>query len=157
MARKNDGQVTLYDEQTLNIGIKLYKMGEPPLELLYHLLSSRRLTSFSIIVIQTFIEDFGSFLKKNKRKTDLLFNLNPKKGIYALVCQETQVDGGFYFLRRLTGMINREKAKDIRACIVGVESTRYPVRDLLFIVMDAFVKVRETESEDERIYYKTVK
>jgi len=158
MARKSEGLVSLYDEQTLKIGIKLYEKGELPLELLYHLLSSRRLHSFSIIVIQTIMEDFGTFLKKHKRKTDLLFKLNMEKGVYALFCQETQVDGGYYFLRRLMGMIEKEeKTSDIRACIIGVESIRYPIHDLLFIVLDGFVKVREAESDEEKVYYKTVK
>jgi hypothetical protein len=158
MARKIEHQSHLYDEETLRLGIKLYEKGELPLELLYHLLSSQRLHSFSIIVIQTVMEDFGTFLKNHKRKTDLLFKLDAGKGISVLFCQETQVDGGYYFLRRLTEKINEdEKALDIRACIIGVESTRYPIHDLLFIVLDGFVRVRDAESEEEKIYYKTVK
>ena len=157
MGRKIDDKKKLYDEATLKLGMKFYSKSELPLELLYHLMSANRLHSFSIIVIQTVMKDFGSFLKKHKRKTDLLFKLDSGKGIYALFCQETQVDGGYYFLQRLSAKIEEEGVTDIRAAIVGVESTQYPIRDLMFIVLDSFVKVQMAEEEEEKIFYRTVR
>ena len=157
MGRKTDDKKKLYDEATLKLGLKFYAKSELPLEILYHLMSANRLHSFSIIVIQTVMKDFGSFLKKHKRKTDLLFKLDSAKGIYVLFCQETQVDGGFYFLQRLSAKIEEEGVSDVRASIVGVESTQYPIRDLMFIVLDSFVKVQMAEPGEEKILHRTVR
>jgi hypothetical protein len=157
MARKIEHKAELYDEQTLKLGIRLYEKGELPLELFYHMLSLRRLNSFSVIMIQAVMEDFGTFLKDHKRKSDLLFKLDASKGIYAIFCQETQVDGGYYFLQRLAKDITEKEAVDLRACIVGVESTKYPIHDLLFIILDSFVKVRDAEEKEDKIHYRTIK
>ncbi|ADV45446.1 hypothetical protein [Nitratifractor salsuginis] len=159
MPRKYDNtQVRLYDEEILKLGISLYEKGKTPLELFYYLLSARRLNSFSIIVLEAEMENLGQFLKKHKRKTDLLYELDDRREICVLFCQETQVDGGIYFLKRLAKAMHSETPTiDIRSCVLGVEGTNYPVRNLLFIVLDCFVKVHSAENEEDKILWKTVK
>lgn len=156
MARKIKNWDQLYDESTLNIGMNLYKVGELPLEFLYHLMSSRRLKSFSIIVIQAPYEGFGHFLKRQKRKTDLLYTLDKENEVHVFFCQETKVEGGYLFLKRLI-KAGQNEYPDIYASIIGIESTtKYPIKDLICFVMDGFVKTLESENEEGRIFYRTI-
>jgi len=155
MARKFKKWDQLYDEFTLKLGIRLYQEGELPLEFLYRLMSSRRLRSFSVILIHSPIEGFGDYLKRQKRKTDLLFELDKEHEAYVFFCQETKVEGGYLFLKRLLRE-GKENYPEIYASIVGVENTRYPIRDLTFIVMDGFVKAIDAETDEERVYYRSV-
>ncbi|WP_292658230.1 hypothetical protein [Nitratifractor sp.] len=156
MARKFKSWDHLYDERTLKIGIRLYQEGELPLEFLYRLMSARRLKSFSIIVIHSPVEGFGEFLKQQKRKTDLLFELDKENEVYVFFCQETKVEGGYLFLKRLI-RTGQEEFPEIYASIVGIESTQYPIRDLVFIVLDGFVKTIDAETEEGRVLYRTVR
>ena len=156
MGRKFDNWERLYDERTLKIGIRLYEEGEIPLEFLYHLISARRLKSFSIIVIHSPTERFGEFLKANKRKTDLLFELDKESEVYAFFCQETKVEGGYMFLKRLI-RVGEKNYPDIRASIVGIESAKYPIRELIFIVLDGFIKTLNAENDEDKILYRTVR
>ena len=156
MARKNEHVQWKYDDKAMELGVKFYRQSEIPLDLLYHLMRSHRLNSFSAILLHSDRVNFGEFLNKHKRKTDLLYELDGQENIYALFCQETQVDGGFYFIKRLQTLMENEGADDITAAIVGVESTVYPVKDLMFIILDTFIRARSKE-EPESVIFKTVK
>lgn len=155
MARESDGKV-IYDEDIFRMGIELYESVDVPLDIIYHLLKNKKIDGFSIILFQSDFEDFENFLKKTKRKTDFLLPVDREKQIYVMLCQETQVDGGFYFVKRLDReMQSLEEGREILAAIVGVESTRYSVRDLLFIILDTYLKV--LNDKENSIVFRTVR
>jgi len=155
MARKNERDI-IYDEEVFKMGIRLYECLEIPLDIIYHLLRNNKIQSFSAMIIQSDFEEFGTFLKETKRKTDYLFPIDEKKSVYAMLCQETQVDGGFYFIKRLDKLLkDSRKEHEIRAAIVGVESTHYSVRDLLFFVLDTYIKV--LNDEENTVSFRTIR
>jgi len=156
MARKNENRKLEYDDKAMKLGIRFYKESEIPLDLLYHLMKSKRLNTFSAIMLRSNMKNFGEFLEREKRKTDLFYELESRENIYVLFCQETQVDGGFYFIKRLKKLIDTEGGDDIHAAIIGVESTKYPVKDLMFIILDTYIRATSLETE-ENIIYRTVK
>jgi len=156
MARKNESAKVQYDETAMKLGISLYERSEVPLTLLYHLLKSKRLDSFSAIMIRSDMKEFGAFLQNQKRKTDLLFEIDPENEIYVMLCQETKVDGGFYFIKRLVREMEEKGKGRIQAGIIAVESTKYPIRDLMFIILDTYIKtVGDEEGED--ILFRTIR
>ncbi len=155
-ARKNENRKLEYDEKAMKLGFAFYERCELALELLYHLMKSKRLQSFSAILLHTELENPEEFLQRQKRKTDLLYPIDSEAKIYALLCQETQVDGGYYFIKRLTKLMEEEGNAEVHAAIVGVEGTRYPVRDLLFVILDTFMRANDPESADN-VIYRTVK
>jgi hypothetical protein len=156
MGRKSDNRKLEYDDRAMKLGVRFYRESEIPLDLLYHLMKSKRLQTFSAVMVRSDMEAFGEFLQQEKRKTDLLYPIIPEENIYALFCQETQVDGGYYFIQRLAKLIEERGADDIHAAIVGVESTKYPVKDLMFIILDTFIRATALDTR-ENIIYRTVK
>ena len=155
MARKSDSKKLIYDENIMRIGLVLYKKSEITIEILYHLMKTKRIDSFSAIIVSSKMKNLGKFLQREKRSTDLLIELDPVNNIYGMFCQETQVDGGFYFMRRLQH--HQELGKhNLYAAIIGVESTHYPYKDLLFIILDTYIKLMNSETDDT-ILFKTVK
>ena len=153
--RKSDNRTLEYDDRAMRLGVELYRQNEILMELLYHLMKTQRLHSFSAILVYSQAEGFGAFLRKHKRRTDLLYELEGCDGVYALFCQETQVDGGYYFIRRLMELMDPKSVEELRVGIVGVESTRYPLKDLIFIVLDTFIRAESPEGE--KIVFRTVK
>ena len=155
MARKNEDKI-VYDEEIFKIGIKLYEIFDVPMDIVYHMLKNGKIKSFSAIILQSDVDDFETFLKKTKRKTDYLFPIDKEKRIFAMLCQETQVDGGFYFIKRLNNVMKSgEGGEEITAAIVGVESTHYSVRDLIFFMLDTYLKV--LNDEENNISYRTIR
>ena len=158
MARKNENEnIQLrYTEEMLHLGINLYKKSEIAVDILYHLLKSRKLKAFTAIMLRSDYPDFGAFLRKHKRKTDFLFSIDEEQNVYAILCQETKVDGGVYFMRRLEReMLALDENAMMQVSVVAVESSKYSIRDLLFIVLDNYIKA--LEGEEGSIIHRTVR
>ncbi|WP_456430064.1 hypothetical protein [Nitratifractor sp.] len=142
MARKSD-EKKLYDEMTIKMLVRLCKICTDPFELFYHMLKIGRLQSFSVILLRAESEDFTEFLRRNKRKTDVLYEVEGEDDLHVVLCQETQVDGGFYFMKRLAKILEKQEMPSFRAVIVGVENTRYKIEELLFFIVDTYLKLDE--------------
>jgi len=154
MGRKSD-EIVLYDEVIFKLGMKIFEQLNLPLEMIIHLLKIGKIHSFSAIVISADIGKLGDFLKKKKRKTDLLFPIDEEKEIYAMLCQETRVDGGFYFVERLKQLLDKEDGEKMIAGILGVESVHYVTRDLVFIMLDIYLQV--LGDRENNIAFRTVR
>lgn len=147
MARKSD-EKKLYDEITIKMLVRLCKICMDPFDLFYHMLKTERLQSFSVILLRSEIDDFFEFLHENKRKTDVLYRVEGVDDLYILLCQETQVDGGFYFMKRLAKIVEESGETPFKAAIVGVENTRYGIDELLFYIIDTYLKLEENPEEN---------
>ena len=156
MRRKNDGRASLYNADELMLGINLYEKTESIIEVLYHLMKYGRLKSFSVILTHSPMDNFGDFLEKEKRDTDILIEVDAGKNVYALLCQETQVDGGYYFVRRLTQAPQKFEKNKIIATVTALESIRYDIKDVIFIILDSYLKLLEGDGKHD-IVYRTLK
>jgi hypothetical protein len=156
MRRKNDGRASLYNADELMLGINLYEKTESIIEVLYHLMKYGRLKSFSVILTHSPMDNFGDFLEKEKRDTDILIEVDAGKNVYALLCQETQVDGGYYFVRRLTQASQKFEKNKIIATVTALESIRYDIKDVIFIILDSYLKLLEGDGKHD-IVYRTLK
>ncbi len=150
MARKSD-EKKLYDEITIKMLVRLCKICMDPFDLFYHMLKTGRLQSFSVILLRSESKDFAEFLRVNKRKTDVLYGVEGEDNLYVLLCQETQVDGGFYFMKRLAKVLEEGEKPPFKAVIIGVENTRYEIEELLFFIVDTYLKLDEYP-EKEFVY-----
>jgi len=156
MRRKNDGRASLYNADELMLGINLYEKTDSIIEVLYHLMKYGRLKSFSVILTHSPMDNFGDFLEKEKRDTDILIEVDAGKNVYALLCQETQVDGGYYFVRRLTQASQKFEKNKIIATVTALESIRYDIKDVIFIILDSYLKLLEGDGKHD-IVYRTLK
>jgi len=155
--RKSELKSKIYDERVLKIGIAIHDKIEDPLQILVRLLRKRRLHSFSAILIKSDSGSFGEFMNRHKRRSDLLYTINSKAGLYVLLCQETQVDGGYYFMQRLIKVIKERGGNDtMSASVTAIESIRYEVKDVIFIVLDSFIKLFSSEKEND-VLFRTLK
>ena len=152
MTSKVDKRDLLYDEEAVKFAIALYEKGKVPLEILYELIRMGRITAFSIVVVQAEIENLNRFIHNQKRKTDLLIEIDLQEKVCVLFCQETKVDGGYYFVKRLTPMLRERGAKSVKAAILGIENTNFPLQDLIFIITDTYLKVRNSKNSIETLY-----
>ncbi|WP_456431861.1 hypothetical protein [Nitratifractor sp.] len=144
-----------YDEDILNLGIVLYEKAMIPLEIIYNLLKERRIYGFSVILVRGQEKGCGEFIRKKKRKTDYLVTIDEDRNIHCLLCQETKVDGGYHFIKRLNRELEQaDKIAAIQAGILAIEGGHYSVKNLLLLALDTFVKILNSE---ERIVFRTLR
>ena len=125
------------------------------LEMIYFLMNRGDEEAFVIILLDANGEKIGDMLQKQKRDTDILFELDTGKHIYALICQDTKVDGGYHFSERLLNVIKTAHIEAPYCIELEVRNTVHEIKYLIYksVTMLAEVKAEERYGE---ILFKTL-
>jgi len=107
---------------------------------------------FVIMLITADNIELKELLEKEKRDTDILFDVDKDESICVVICQETQVDGGYRFAERIIHNINLAKGENIYCSELEVRTTKYSSQDIIFRVVDTFIKSRQEERSGEIIF-----
>lgn len=129
------------DEVSMNLAIKLYRSSGDFLKLFDNMLKREVIESYSLILAHSKYDDLGEFIRKRKRRSDLLLEIDRDRNIYALVCSETEAGGGFYFCKRLSDALYREYEYEILASVLSIEKSILDIWDLIYDVSEPFVEL----------------
>ncbi|GEM_PF-4540500 len=155
MANKITKERELLNESMLKMSIALHSKLKNPSKLLFRMLQKYRIKSLTMVLLESSSSNLEEFIESNKRKTDLLISLTNNGKMCLVVCQDTKVDGGYYFYKRLsTKWRDNQNETKLRATILAIESTSYELWDLIFTLIDQY---RQMKLEKKLISYKTIK
>lgn len=140
-----------FNEQEIKLAVTMIDKLMTPIEVLYFLLDHRRLNSFVLILVSAEDIDTYTILQKEKRETDLLFSLGEEYGLYALLCQETKVDGGYMFAKRVANRLGEEKGNSIFCTVLEVRTTAYDIKQIIFRALETYIKAKHEGCENEII------
>ncbi|HEO98369.1 MAG: hypothetical protein JW682_08130 [Campylobacterales bacterium] len=140
-----------FNEKEIKLAVGMIDELTTPIEVLYYLLDHRRLNSFVIILVSAENIDTHRILQNEKRDTDLLFCLGEEHGIHALLCQETKVDGGYMFAKRVVNRLREEKGSSIFCTSLEVRTTTYDIKDIIFSALETYIKAKQEENAGEII------
>jgi len=147
--RKNDLKYTAKD---ITLAVNMLKELEYSIDMMLYLMNSSSENTFVLMLITADNIELKKLLEKEKRDTDMVFDIDKEKGICAVICQGTKVDGGYRFAERIIRNINLGKGENIYCAELEVRTTKYSSKDIIFRVFDAFVKAREAEKTGEIIF-----
>ncbi len=139
------------DERAMYLAVKLYDEAEKFLSLFDKMLKKGIIESYSLILTMSNYEDFGNFLDKKKRRSDLLLEIDKESNIYALICSETEVGGGYYFYKRLSDDIYRNIGEEITASVLSVEAKVPDVWELVYDVTAPFIELNFNDLKPQDI------
>ncbi|MBD3789894.1 MAG: hypothetical protein IE885_05965 [Campylobacterales bacterium] len=148
-ANRNNVQFT---EKEMKLATKIIEEIEKPVEILYYLLERQSERAFVIMLISSEDIDLLQLLKKEKRDTDLLYEIDKENDLYAMVCQETQVDGGFHFAERLMRNIILGNGRNIYCAELEIRTTKYSVRNVIIKLIDTYFEAYAKDKKDEIIF-----
>ncbi len=136
-----------YNEDQLLLGIDtIDKLGKITEMMLYFL--DKRQIKFSYILIHSDSDNFEAFLKQEKRNTDVLIPL-ANKNLFAIVCQETDIEGGYRFAERLIRLLDMEEnAKSLSCNVMTVSTTYYDVNHIIFRLLDSYHMLNAKDPDD---------
>ena len=125
------------------------------IEMIYFLMNRGDEEAFVIILLDAGGADIADLIDKQKRDTDILFELDEERHVYALVCQDTKVDGGYHFSERLLKVMRGEHI-DAPYCIeLEVRNTVHDIKYLIYKSIRMLAEVRK-ENRFGEILFKTV-
>lgn len=136
-------------ESDIKLAVKMIDELSTPMEVLYYLLDHRRINSFVFILVSANDIDTYKVLQKQKRNTDLLFKIDEGESLYALLCQETKVDGGYMFAERIIRSLAQDKASSIYCTVLEVRTNRYQIKDIIFKGLESYLNTRDEKNEGQ--------
>jgi hypothetical protein len=142
-----------FTEADIKLSLKILKKTEKPLELLYYLMKREDERPFVIMLLSAQKVDLETLLEKEKRDTDLLFQIDKDKSLYALICQETKIDGGYRFAERFHRTLKSENAEKVYSVEIEVGSTRYEIKEIIFKLIETYIKTVKNGQEGEIIFH----
>jgi hypothetical protein len=90
--RKNDLR---YRAKDITLAVNMVKELECSMDMMFYLMNSSSENTFVLMLITADHIDLKKLLEKEKRDTDLVYDIDKDESICAMICQETKVDGGY--------------------------------------------------------------
>ena len=141
-----------YTEKEINLATNMIKELEDVLDLMFYLMNSSAENNFVLMLITAENVDLKKILLKEKRATDIVYDINKEECVYAMICQETKVDGAYRFAERIIRNIRLDKGEDIYCSEIEVRTTKFSAKDVIFRVVDGFVKARQSEKSGDIVF-----
>jgi hypothetical protein len=142
-----------YTEKEIKLAVNMIKDIENTIDMMYYLMERNSENNFVLMLISANNVDLKALLKKEKRDTDIVYNVGEDECVCAMLCQETKVDGGYRFAERLINNIILDKGEDIYCAEIEVRMSKYSAKDIIFRVVDAFIKARQEKKSGEIIFH----
>ena len=122
------------------------------IDILYYLMNRGEERSFVFMLVSAKNIDLEALLTKEKRDTDILFEINPEESMYAIICQDTKIDGGYRFAQRVVRNLTLERAEDIYCTELEVRTTSYEIKYIIFKLIETYIKSKQNKKVGEIIF-----
>jgi len=141
-----------YTEKDINIAVNMIKQIKDALDLMFYLRERSQDHSFVLMLITANNMDLKKLLEYEKRDTDIVYDIDDEECICAVICQETKVDGGYRFAERIIRNILLDKGTNVYCSEIEVRTSKYSAKDVIFSVVDGFVKARQKDCSGEIVF-----
>jgi len=138
-----------FNAKEIKLAVKVLNELKDTIDIMYYLMQHEEEHSFVIVLLSAKDMNVKKLLKQEKRDTDMIFKINKKKSIYALICQETKVDGGYRFAQRLIDRMTESGAEEIYCSELEIATTKYTPEDIVFKLIDMYIKAKHENKISE--------
>ena len=122
------------------------------IDIMYYLMERGKERAFVIMLISAENIDIQTLLTKEKRNTDILFEIDKEASLYAIVCQDTKIDGGYHFAERVVRNMILHKSENIYCTELEVRVRHYSPKQVVLKLLETFVKSKQTNKSNEIVF-----
>jgi hypothetical protein len=151
--RKKRKKELRFNETGIKLALSVLDKLEKPLELLFYLMRNENEKSFVVMLLSAKNVELDTMINIEKRDTDILFEMDKDQSLYALICQETKIDGGYRFAERMHQSLAKQNAKEIYSVEIEVGSSKYTIKEVTFKLIETYLKAVNDEKEGEIIFH----
>ena len=102
------------------------------IDIMYYLMERGEERAFVVMLVTAENIDVKKSLAEEKRTTDILFKIDKKESLYAIICQDTKIDGGYHFADRVVRNMLLSKGKNIYCTQLEVRTTTHNIKYVIF-------------------------
>ena len=153
-ARENENrsESLRFNGKEIQLAVKMLDKLETTIDIMYYLMENENQKAFVLMLLTANDMDLSMLLDKEKRETDILFEIDKEESLYVMLCQDTKVDGGYRFAERLIRNIELDKGTDIYCTEVEVRATHYTPKQVILKLLETFVKSKLSNKSNEIVF-----
>lgn len=136
----------------IQLAAKMLDTLQTTIEIVYHLMENENEQSFVLMLISAKDIDLQPLLAKEKRDTDILFEIDKEEALYVMLCQDTKVDGGYHFAERVIHNILLDKGNDIYFTELEIKATHYSPKKVILKLLETFIKSKQMNRSGEIVF-----
>jgi len=144
-----------FKAEEIVLAVNMIEKLEKTIDVVYYLMEHEGVESFVLLLITAKNVEMTPILEYEKRDTDILFEVDKDEALYVMLCQDTKVDGGYHFAERIIKNVISKEGTDIFCSEVEVRSTRYQVKNVIFKLIETYMKAK-VENKTNEIVYKSL-
>ena len=141
-----------FERNDISLATKMIDQMANTIDILYYLMDRGEERSFVVMLVSAQNIDLKTLLIKEKRNTDILFDVDEEASLYAIICQDTKIDGGYHFAERMLRSIISNKGEDIYCTELEVRSTSHNIKYVVFKLIETFIKAKQDKKDGEIIF-----
>jgi len=154
LKRENENRSTSlkFNGHELEIVVKTLDKMQTTIDIIYYLMEHENAESFVLMAVTAKDVDLNLLLDKQKRDTDILFEIDKEESLYVMLCQDTKVDGGYRFAERIIQNIKSENGNESYCTVVEMKSTHYSPKQIILKLLETFIKSKQMSKIDEIVF-----
>ena len=144
-----------FNGEDIELAAKMLDELTTTMDIMYYLMERGEERAFIVMLISAENIDVQKLLKKEKRNTDILFEIDKEESLYAIICQDTKIDGGYHFAERVVRNMISHKSEDIYCVELEVKTTAHNIKYIIFKLIETYIKAKQDQKQGE-IVFKTL-
>ncbi len=152
--RENENRVAnlRFNGNEIQLAVKMLDKLQTTIDIIYYLMEHENEQAFVLMLMTAKDVDLNTLLDKEKRDTDILFEIDKEESLYVMLCQDTKVDGGYRFAERVIHNIQLDNGKDIYCTELEVRATHYSPKQVVLKLLETFVKSKLENKSNEIVF-----
>ncbi len=153
-ARENDNrsESLKFKGKEIQLAVKMLDKLQTTIDIMYYLMENENQQAFVLMLLTAKDVELNTLLDKEKRETDILFEIDKEESLYVMLCQDTKVDGGYRFAERLIRNIQLDKGTDIYCTELEVRATHFTPKQVILKLLETFIKSKASNKSNEIVF-----
>ena len=141
-----------FNGDDISLAAKMVDKLTTTIDIMYYLMNRGEERAFVVMLVSAKNIDVETLLSKEKRDTDILFEIDEAESLYAIICQNTKVDGGYYFAERVLRNMILDKGEDIYCTQLEVRTTVLNIKYVILKLIETFLESKQDKKQGEIIF-----
>jgi len=141
-----------FDTNNIVIATKMLDAMKTTIDIVYYLMNRGDERSFVVMLVSAENMNVEAFMEKEKRTTDILFEIDEESSLYAMICQDTKIDGGYHLGERILNHMQTKDAEDIYIVELEIRTTQHDIKYIIFKLMETFIAAVEEGKSGEIVF-----
>jgi len=125
------------------------------MDIMFFLMERKEESNFVTMLVSAQNIDLKGLVEQEKRDTDIMFEIDADEPLYAIICQDTKIDGGYHFAERLVRKAVTSNGEEVYCTELEVRTTSHKIKYIIYRLMELFLQTKQAKKHGE-IVFKTL-